>query len=1029
MDGARVDIPLGKPFAVLVRLAFTPEGVTRAELARLLWAHADSARARQSVRQALSQLRSILDPELLVGDDPVHLDRSRLSTDVAEVRAALAAGRVEEALALRGGRFLESFEVDSSRFERWAEELRSGLDREVSEALVRGARAAAAAGEPERSRELAERAVEVAPHRMETHEARIAALLGLGRLEEAAAGLRDAEEQTGAEADEEPLSGLRHRLEAMRHAAPGPGEERSTLFEFTDRRRELSILTRVWHRAAAGQREVALVKGPAGIGKTRLSQELAALVRASGGVVVRARALPSDRTIELGLVAELVSGLLALPGAAGTSPGSDRVLRSLVPSRRGAGDGAENAAGLPAHVALADAFADLLGAVAFESPLLVVCDDVQWADAASRALLVRVARRLRAEPIMLVNLYRADAATAADRAAEEQVIRELGAVPLPLRPLTVNEVGELLEASGLSRPSDDVARRIDPVVRGNPLFLRHLVEDLEVRGLLRSDGTIDPGQLADPPALPGPVAAELRRRLDALRPDAIALAGALARAGPPTPSSRLRRAAGLSTHAFDRAAAELGEAGVVHWEGDDSLGFVHPQVRLAALSVTREPPAERPLPSWPKVVLGAGALALLTVFAVGAYALGVFTSGAPAYGGGTVFMHTPDGWVTLDAEGRDPARWKMRALGDSVPASADRPLRGPDGSILWYARVRHEDRGPDIAILRASGDTLADIRSRGDLYLGSLSPDAQWVAYSREDTTADHYREDEVTRRITGGQARVVYPGRGLVSAPEWSPDGQLLAFVAQGPADTLRVLTPGGDTVASWTGQRISTVDWCGAGLAADITRGNAHQIAFYRPGEAEPRIFDGIGFAPLACSPDGSVLIHSGVRDGRRVLVLRDLTTGETRVVPAPAHAGQRILVASGPAHGDPGVAGSGRRAAEAGVGRATSPLRGGRLFGRQPSPGGVRAVEHGRRERRVRARRGSHHGERPGGHRARGALGLVALGQARDPRERGSAPGREGRGSVHTHRHEPLDPGGLAPTRDRQRGRTARASPSGR
>ncbi len=148
--------------------------------------------------------------------------------------------------------------------------------------------------------------------------AQLETLLTAGELEAADAALRQAESRLG---DGEELARLGQRLESLRFAREREERERPR-FEFVDRERELKTLARAWERAAGGRRTVALVKGPAGMGKTRLGWQLAAAARAHGGGVVSARALASDPGVEMGLVAELAEALLSLPGAAGTSPGS-----------------------------------------------------------------------------------------------------------------------------------------------------------------------------------------------------------------------------------------------------------------------------------------------------------------------------------------------------------------------------------------------------------------------------------------------------------------------------------------------------------------------------------------------------------------------------------------------------------------------------------------------------------------------------------------------------------------------------------
>src|SRR5271170_2164246 len=157
------------------------------------------------------------------------------------------------------------------------------------------------------------------------------------------------------------------------------------------RDRELARVTGLLDDALAGRGRLVLCTGEAGIGKTRLAEELAAAAGASGVPVAWARA--ADR---------------------GSSPpyGLWRLVLDELPVRAKAGSGADlwpavsGAAGLGAESGVAQRFALFaevrarLAQVAERSGLLLVLDDLQWADEASAVLLVEVFRQLRGTRIL-----------------------------------------------------------------------------------------------------------------------------------------------------------------------------------------------------------------------------------------------------------------------------------------------------------------------------------------------------------------------------------------------------------------------------------------------------------------------------------------------------------------------------------------------------------------------------------------------------------------------------------------------------
>ena len=124
-------------------------GVSRDRLASLFWPDADDGRAAHSLRQARYALRQDLGCEVVrTAGSTFVLDEALMSSDVAEFRAALAAGDRARAVALGAEPFLDGFYLPgASAFERWAEEERAHLSASVTAALLFLAAEAAKSGD------------------------------------------------------------------------------------------------------------------------------------------------------------------------------------------------------------------------------------------------------------------------------------------------------------------------------------------------------------------------------------------------------------------------------------------------------------------------------------------------------------------------------------------------------------------------------------------------------------------------------------------------------------------------------------------------------------------------------------------------------------------------------------------------------------------------------------------------------------------------------------------------------------------
>jgi class 3 adenylate cyclase/tetratricopeptide (TPR) repeat protein len=242
-----------------------------------------------------------------------------------------------------------------------------------------------------------------------------------------------------------------HPLLAVREAA-----ERSHASRFVGRARELEQLTDAWDRALAGPRcELVTVVGDPGVGKSRLIAEALEQVDAR---VVRGGCLSYGEGITYWPVVEVVKQLDALPSddAAATA------IRSLL-GENDVGSGTDE---------IGWAFRKLLEQ---QAPLVVVFDDIQWAEETFLKLVESIALLSVGAPLLLLCMAR-----------PELLDRRPGwPAVLRLEPLPENEAGALV---GNDVP-DEVRERIVRASGGNPLFLTEMAalgEGAEIPATLRA---------------------------------------------------------------------------------------------------------------------------------------------------------------------------------------------------------------------------------------------------------------------------------------------------------------------------------------------------------------------------------------------------------------------------------------------------------------------------------------------------------------------------------------------------------------
>jgi DNA-binding CsgD family transcriptional regulator len=245
------------------------------------------------------------------------------------------------------------------------------------------------------------------------------------------------------------------------------------------RSRELARLRSLLRDALAGEARLVLCTGEAGIGKTRLAEELAASAASAGVPVAWARATDRGSSPPYGLWKLVLEELATRFG-----PGEGRA--TMWANVLGAADGAMVESAEAAGSRRFELFAQLrrrLTELAEDNGLVLVLDDVQWADEASTAFLVDLGRQLRGARIFVLATYRdPSSGNETGRAALLPLSADAGTERVDLSGLPPNDVAALLLASGLPASPGQVGS-VQSQTGGNPFLVKEVARALtEARG-------------------------------------------------------------------------------------------------------------------------------------------------------------------------------------------------------------------------------------------------------------------------------------------------------------------------------------------------------------------------------------------------------------------------------------------------------------------------------------------------------------------------------------------------------------------
>jgi len=365
------------------------------------------------------------------------------------------------------------------------------------------------------------------------------------------------------------------------------------------RERELEQLDAALTGALANRGGLVLLTGEPGIGKTALAREFVERAAARGASwawgtcwdgggapaywpwvqVVRALARRED--------------VATLRGALGAgAPWIARLLPELAATLGAPAQPAELDSA-QARFRFFDALASLLAAVAERRPLVVVLDDLHWADVSSLLALEFVARSLPDMPILAIAAYRHVDAHARDDLSAALGGLARAATRLPLEGLSREDVGHLAaaRARGLGPGEPErIPPRLVTVVHeasaGNPFFVDELVQLLASQGRLH-----DAGAAERPLPLPEGVRDAIRRRLTPLTRDAMDALSAAAVVGGEFRLATLASILGVPPVEMLQRLEEPLRAGIISAARDpDKFVFAHALVRdtlLECLAATR----------------------------------------------------------------------------------------------------------------------------------------------------------------------------------------------------------------------------------------------------------------------------------------------------------------------------------------------------------------------------------------------------------------------------------------------------------
>jgi predicted ATPase len=283
---------------------------------------------------------------------------------------------------------------------------------------------------------------------------------------------------------------------------------------FVGRERELSELVSNLEEAKSGNGKLVVVEGEAGIGKTRLVQELARKALEDGVEVAYGRCLSLQQTDpyapfmdalgdKLGMKEvktdedQLPLGLMGMGEAANGAYGSTGGLpMGLIPMAESPDSDLSRIDIQSERDKLFNRVLDVIIDSSKETPMMLFIDDLQWADQTTLQLLFYLARNITEDCVLLCAAYRSEEVEKLNSVTpfarmHQQVGRSITHQRIVLERMPEEEIGEIIKnLVGVKDVPDRFLNKLYEESRGNPFFVEEVVKSLMDEGIILRHGHI-----------------------------------------------------------------------------------------------------------------------------------------------------------------------------------------------------------------------------------------------------------------------------------------------------------------------------------------------------------------------------------------------------------------------------------------------------------------------------------------------------------------------------------------------------------